>query len=102
MGNPPENIQMPQGENDKMPDEFQFSQNGEQSEDIDFSDFKMGAIGGSGGADLNYTDDDLDSYSTIWDGEVTSSDKKDHKRQVVYNKKNGVEKPWLIRYNFHI
>lgn len=59
-------------------------------------------IGGSGGADLNYTDDDLDSYSTIWDGEVTSSGKKDHKRQVVYNKKNGVEKPWLIRYNFHI
>ena len=37
-------------------------------------------IGGSGGADLNYTDDDLDSYSTIWDGEVTSSGKKDHKR----------------------
>lgn len=82
MGNPPENIQMPQSENDKMPDEFQFSQNGEQSEDIDFSDFKMGAIGGSGGADLNYTDDDLDSYSTIWDGEVTSSGKKDHKRVV--------------------
>lgn len=82
MGNPPENIQMPQGENDKMPDEFQFFQNGEQSEDIDFSDFKMGAIGGSGGADLNYTDDDLDSYSTIWDGEVTSSGKKDHKRVV--------------------
>ena len=102
MGNPSENIQMPQSENDKMPDEFQFSQNGEQSENIDFSDFKMGAIGGSGGADLNYTDDDLDSYSTIWDGEVTSSGKKDHKRQVVYNKKNGVEKPWLIRYNFHI
>ena len=42
----------------------------------------MGAIGGSGGADLNYTDDDLDSYSTIWDGEVTSSGKKDHKRVV--------------------
>ena len=82
MGNPPENIQMPQSENDKMPDEFQFFQNGEQFEDIDFSDFKMGAIGGSGGADLNYTDDDLDSYSTIWDGEVTSSGKKDHKRVV--------------------
>ena len=82
MGNPQENIQMPQSENDKMPDEFQFSQNGEQSEDIDFSDFKMGAIGGSGGTDLNYTDDDLDSYSTIWDGEVTSSGKKDHKRVV--------------------
>ncbi|WP_300564356.1 CotH kinase family protein [uncultured Acetatifactor sp.] len=37
---------------------------------------------GSGGADLNYTDDDLDSYSTIWEGEVTDSGKKDHKRVV--------------------
>ena len=34
------------------------------------------------GADLNYTDDDLDSYSTIWDGEITDTDKKDHKRVV--------------------
>lgn len=38
--------------------------------------------GGSGGADLNYTDDDLDSYSTIWDGEVTDTKKADHKRVV--------------------
>lgn len=37
---------------------------------------------GSGGADLNYTDDDLDNYSTIWEGEVTDSGKKDHKRVV--------------------
>ncbi len=37
---------------------------------------------GSGGADLNYTDDDLDSYSIIWEGEVTDSGKKDHKRVV--------------------
>lgn len=35
-----------------------------------------------GGADLNYTDDDLDSYETIWDGEVTSTKKSDHKRVV--------------------
>ncbi len=35
-----------------------------------------------GGADLNYTDDDLDSYSTIWDGEVTDTKKADHKRVV--------------------
>ena len=34
---------------------------------------------GSGGADLNYTDDDLDSYSTIWEGEVTDSGKKPQK-----------------------
>lgn len=36
----------------------------------------------SGGADLNYIDDELDSYSTIWDGEVTDSKKADHKRVV--------------------
>lgn len=37
----------------------------------------------SGGADLNYVDDDLDSYSVIWDGEVTKSGKKDHKKVVL-------------------
>ena len=37
---------------------------------------------GGGGANLNYTDDDLDSYSTIWDGEVTGTGKADHKRVV--------------------
>lgn len=49
----------------------------------DMPDFgsKFGS-GGSGGADLNYTDDDLDSYSTIWDGEVTATKKADHKRVV--------------------
>lgn len=36
----------------------------------------------SGGADLNYTDDDLDSYQTIWDGEVSKTSKADHKRVV--------------------
>ena len=36
----------------------------------------------SGGADLNYTDDELDSYDTIWDGEVTKTKKADHKRVV--------------------
>lgn len=50
----------------------------------DRADF--GGMGGfsksSGGADLNYTDDDLDSYSTIWDGEVTDTKKADHKRVV--------------------
>ena len=37
---------------------------------------------GGGGANLNYTDDDLDSYSTIWEGEVTETTKSDHKRVV--------------------
>ena len=36
---------------------------------------------GSGG-NLNYTDDELDSYQTIWDGQVNDSSKTDHKRVV--------------------
>ena len=49
----------------------------------DGTDGGMGGMGGSsGGADLNYTDDELDSYDTIWDGEVTSASKSDHKRVV--------------------
>lgn len=39
--------------------------------------FSMG-----GGADLNYTDDELDSYETIWDGEIATTTKADHKRVV--------------------
>ena len=45
----------------------------------------FGNVGG--GANLNYTDDKLDSYSTIWDGEVNKSDKKDHKRVIKALKK---------------
>ena len=37
---------------------------------------------GGGGADLNYTDDNLDSYSTIWEGEITQTNSSDHKRVV--------------------
>lgn len=37
---------------------------------------------GGGGANLNYTDDSLDSYSTIWEGEVTGTSNADHKRVV--------------------
>ena len=37
---------------------------------------------GGGGADLNYTDDDLDSYSTIWEGEITGTGSIDHRRVV--------------------
>ncbi len=41
-----------------------------------------GGFGLSGGSNLEYTDDDLDSYSTIWNSEVTETSKKDHKRVV--------------------
>jgi spore coat protein CotH len=40
------------------------------------------AMGGGGGANLNYTDDDLDSYSTIWSSEITGTSKNDHRRVV--------------------
>ncbi len=39
-------------------------------------------LSGSGGANLNYMDDDPDSYRKIWEGEVTDTDGKDHKRVV--------------------
>ena len=35
-----------------------------------------------GGSNLNYSNDELDSYTTIWDGEITSTGKADHKRVV--------------------
>lgn len=43
---------------------------------------KGGFSMGGGGANLNYTDDDLDSYSTIWECEVTNTSKSDHKAVV--------------------
>lgn len=62
---------------------------------IDFSGFGMsdfegmtppsgigGFSKGGGGANLNYSDDDLDSYSTIWEGEVTKTGKADHRKVV--------------------
>ena len=38
--------------------------------------------GMGGGGNLNYTDDNLDSYGTIWNGEVNDSSDSDHKRVV--------------------
>ena len=37
---------------------------------------------GGGGADLNYNGDDLDNYSTIWEGEITATGTADHRRVV--------------------
>ena len=66
-----------------MPDMGNF-----QGGDFDFGNkpdmggFGGFSMGGNGGANLNYTDDDLDSYSTIWDGAITDSGDKDHRRVV--------------------
>lgn len=81
----PQKGEMPDGadfpQKDEMPDGEDFPQMGE-APNGEAADIKMGIMGGNGGADLNYTDDDLDSYSTIWDDEITDTDKKDHKRVV--------------------
>ena len=37
---------------------------------------------GGGGADLNYVDEELESYTTIWEGEVTEGSDADHRRVV--------------------
>lgn len=42
----------------------------------------FGSMMGGGGANLNYSDGNLDSYSTIWDGEITNTTESDHKRVV--------------------
>lgn len=52
------------------------------AENFDFPDGKGGFSMSGGGADLNYTDDELDSYETIWDGEITDTTKAAHKRVV--------------------
>lgn len=49
---------------------------------FDFAGGMGGFSMGGNGANLNYSDDNLDSYSTIWDGEVTKTKKSDHKRVV--------------------
>ncbi|MBQ3295493.1 MAG: CotH kinase family protein [Erysipelotrichaceae bacterium] len=63
-----------------------FSFDSENMPDMgDFDPSEMGggfSMGGNGGANLNYTDDDLDSYSTIWEAEITGTSKNDHRRVV--------------------
>ena len=41
-----------------------------------------GGMFGGGGANLNYSGDDLSNYSTIWGSEVTRTDDSDHRRVV--------------------
>lgn len=52
-----------------------------------------GGGNGGGGANLNYTDDSLDSYSTIWNSEITNGTDSDHKRVVeaLKNISNGTD-----------
>ncbi|MBQ6559198.1 MAG: CotH kinase family protein [Erysipelotrichaceae bacterium] len=70
---------------ENMPDNNDFSFDGNMPDMSDFSPSDMGGGGFSmrgGGSDLNYVDDDLDSYSTIWEGEITGTGNADHRRVV--------------------
>ncbi len=87
----------PEGNTDREPlpafdgqmlQEFSFPEAGEMPDMGNFENRGGGPDGfgggmfGNGGANLNYSDDSLDSYSTIWEGEVTGSGDADHKRVV--------------------
>ncbi len=98
MPTPSEGFKMPEkiekgGHDLAIPPEFEnnVQNEGEQIERKSFpkGDFGGGRAGRGGGpgskgsgGNLNYTDDNLDSYQTIWDGQVNDSSKADHKRVV--------------------
>lgn len=72
---------------DDMSNGFEMPESGSSqppdSGSFDFADMGIGGFSlGGGGSNLNYTDDDLDSYSTIWEGEITKTKDSDHKRVV--------------------
>ena len=77
-GSKPDASQKPEGGN------FSFESDKPDMGDFDPSEMGGGgfSMGGNGGANLNYSDDDLDSYSTIWEGEITKTGDKDHRRVV--------------------
>lgn len=69
---------MPQGGKD-----FDFADGGDRKPpDVEKMPGKGPSMGGESGANLNYTDEELSSYSDIWDGEVTNTGKADHGRVV--------------------
>ena len=76
------------GQNMPAPTEFennvQDKENQNEKESLPKGNFGGGGRAGSmgSGGNLNYTDDNLDSYQTIWDGQVNDSSNADHKRVV--------------------
>ena len=92
---PPEGMEPPSGDfpggdfdPEKMPDMGEMPDAGsEESEASGKSGNRTGGGGGGpmmggNGANLNYTDDDLDSYSSIWDGALSGTSDADHRRVV--------------------
>lgn len=84
----PENFEKA-GENMPSPPNFEENIQGERKSfpKGDFCGDERGGRGGFpggmvGGSNLNYTDDNLDSYSTIWNGKINDSTDLDHNRVV--------------------
>lgn len=83
----PDGEGFPDGNEKQMPDGKGFPDGNKFLPDIeDFAGGRPGPGGGFGmgdsGSNLNYSDDDLDSYSAIWEGEVTDTGRQDHRRVV--------------------
>lgn len=83
-GNPPE---MPNGEDMPSPPDRPSDSDSEKNDnkggDMGGEDFGKDFDMSSGsGANLNYTDDSLDSYEAIWEGSVFNTTDKDHRRVV--------------------
>ncbi len=72
--NSTDSIKMTPSQDSTMPD----------MENFKFSDIKGkgGFSMGGNGANLNYSNDELDSYSTIWEGAVSDTTDSDHKKVV--------------------
>ncbi|MGN1143807.1 MAG: CotH kinase family protein, partial [Anaerovoracaceae bacterium] len=85
-GQMPQRGQMPPDNQDfqggQMPENVQMPGDGQMPDRKDFDGKSPGEKGSGSGANLNYIDDSLDSYSTIWDGEVFRTTDQDHQRVV--------------------
>ena len=85
---PKEDTSPASGSSEGLPENSGGASQPPDSGSFDFGDMDFGGMGfggfslGGGGANLNYTDDDPDSYSTIWEGEVTKTTDADHTRVI--------------------
>lgn len=94
-GWPDENGSFPDG-SDRLDEKGMLPENGKpyhtdfpKGEEGAAPDFPGRFSEGSGGADLNYVDEDPDNYSAIWEGSVGKSSEGDHARVVDALKRAG-------------
>jgi len=70
------------GQSSSVPTDGETPAKPENGGDFMKGGFNFGSMFGGSGANLNYTDDDPDSYSSIWDGSVTKTNDEDHERVI--------------------